>query len=64
MSMDGKQLRSCMKMVSYLTTLFLDKSLGGNLPVFSAHSFAYNLQLALLESAKEGKNHHKKIYRT
>ena len=51
----GKQLRSCWDgMVSYLTTLFLGKPPGGNLPVFSAHSFAINSQLALLESVEEG----------
>ena len=39
--------------VSYLTTLFLGKPPGGSLLVLSAHSFASNLQLALLESAEE-----------
>ena len=48
----GKQLRSCWD-GQLLITLFLGKSLGGSLPVFSAHSFASNLQLALLESAEE-----------
>ena len=37
-----------------LTTLFLDKPPGSSLPVFSAHSLARNVQLALLESAEEG----------
>ena len=41
-------------MVSYLTTLFLGKPPRGSLPVLSAHSFASNPQLALLESAEEG----------
>ena len=40
-------------MISYLTTLFLGKPPGGNLPVLSAHSFASNCQLALLESTEE-----------
>ena len=34
----------------------LDKALGGSLPALSAHSFASNGQLALFESAEEGKN--------
>ena len=42
-------------MVSYLTTMFLGKTLRGSLQVFSAHSFTSNYQLALLESAEEGK---------
>ena len=42
-------------MVSDLTTLFLGKPLAGSLPVLSAHSFASNRQLALLESAEDGK---------
>ena len=41
-------------MVSYLTTLFLGKPPGGSLLVLSAHSFASNGQLALLESVDEG----------
>ena len=41
-------------MVSYITTLFLGKPLGGSLPVLSANSLASNLQLALLESAEKG----------
>ena len=39
-------------MFSYLTTLFLGKPPGGSLLVLSVHSFASNLQLALLESGK------------
>ena len=39
---------------SILTTLFLGKVYQGSFPEFSAHSFASNQQLALLESAKEG----------
>ena len=34
----------------------LDKALGGSLPALSAHSFANNGQLALFESAEEGKS--------
>ena len=41
-------------MVSFLTTLFLGKPPGGSLPVFSAHLFARNRQLALLQSVEEG----------
>ena len=40
-------------MVRYLTTLILGKPPGGSSPVLSAHSFASNRKLALLESAKE-----------
>ena len=50
----SKQLRSCWDS-SYFTSLFLGKPPGGSLPVLSAHSFASNRQLALLESAEEGK---------
>ena len=42
-------------MISYLTTLFLGKPPGGSLPVLSAHSFASNCQIALLESEEKGK---------
>ena len=38
--------------VSNLITLYLDKPFGGKSPVFSVLSFASNLQLALIESAK------------
>ena len=41
-------------MVSYSTTLFLDKLPRGTFPVLSAHSFNSNYQLALLESVEEG----------
>ena len=34
----------------------LDKALGGSLPALSTHSFASNGQLALFESAAEGKS--------
>ena len=34
----------------------LDKALGGSLPALSAHPFASSGQLALFESAEEGKS--------
>ena len=34
----------------------LDKALGGSLPALNAHSFASNGQLALFQSAEEGKS--------
>ena len=40
-------------MVSYLTILFLGKMSRDSLPVYSAHSFTSDWQLALLESAKK-----------
>ena len=42
-------------MISYLATLFLGKSLGGSLPVFSAHSFASYLNLLFLKQWKTEK---------
>ena len=41
-------IRSC-QAVNYLTTLVLGKLPRGSLPVYSAHSFATNLQFALHE---------------
>ena len=48
-------------MVSSLTILFLGKPPAGSLPVISAHSFASNLQLALLELAEEGNIFHRRM---
>ena len=44
-----------------LITLFLGKPPGGSLPVLSAHYFASNRQLALLESTEEGNYFLRKI---
>ena len=62
----GKELLCNVATVSYLTTLFLRASLklpGGSLPVFSAHSFASNWQLALFESAEGWKTFHESMCR-
>ena len=50
-------------MVSNLTTLFLGKPQGSSLPVFRAHSFSSNCQLALLQSAEREYILHNRICR-
>ena len=41
--------------VNYLKTLYLDKPRGDSLPIFSAHSFASNRQIALEEGGNSTK---------